>query len=133
MATHARLLRAPIFCPSIAAFPCGMLVNVPLHYSQLSAGIDGKAVHAALTAHFGGEQFVRVHPLNSTDDLRRGAFLTAHTASGDNSLELFVWDNPAAGTCLITARLDNLGKGASGQAVQNMNILLNVPESTGLV
>lgn len=133
MAAHGGLSRTPLFCPSVAAFPCGMLVNVPLFYDQLAPGAGGGAgARAALEAHYAGARLVAVRPPGGSAQLRRGAFLAPHEAEGGNGLELWVWDNPGAGTLLLTARLDNLGKGAAGQAVQNLNLLLGLDECAGL-
>ena len=84
-----------------------------------------------------GSNFVKVMPrgLSGATDanlLERGAFLEPEKLNGSNGLELFVFDNDARGTACLVARLDNLGKGASGAAVQNLNIMLGLGEDLGL-
>jgi N-acetyl-gamma-glutamyl-phosphate reductase len=75
---------------------------------------------------------VAVRPLNDTAALRDGAFLEPEVLNETNRLEVFVFANDAARQALLVARLDNLGKGASGAAVQNLNLMLGLPEATGL-
>ena len=89
-------------------------------------------VHAALVEHYRGEPFVRVLPLNDRSPLRAERYLDADAMNGTNFLELFVFAHEANGQALIVARFDNLGKGASGAAVQNMNLMLGLPERAGL-
>jgi len=73
-----------------------------------------------------------VMPLNDTAALREGAFLEPEALNGSNRLQVFVFANDSAGQAVVTARLDNLGKGASGAAGQNMNLMLGFPETLGL-
>ena len=79
-----------------------------------------------------GSKFVSVRPLNKTDDLERGAFLRPDSLNDTNKLELSVFASDEQGQVWLCARLDNLGKGASGAAVQNMNLALGLPEDSGL-
>ena len=74
----------------------------------------------------------RVRPLNDASALREGAFLEPEALNGSNRMELFVYANDTARQALLVARLDNLGKGASGAAVQNVNLMLGLPEHAGL-
>ena len=97
----------------------------------------GAAIHAALTAHYAGSTFVRVMPLGEAqwkEDglLERGTFLRPDSLNDTNELQIFVYCNDERRTCVVAARLDNLGKGASGAAVQNLNIALGLDETTGL-
>ena len=137
MAKWSGLGRAPVFSPAVGSFAQGMLVSVPLHYDALSSGgrTGGAALHAALTERYAGCRFVTVMPRNAKDAslLQRGAFLRPDALNGTNALQLFVFDNDAAGTVLLVARLDNLGKGASGAAVQNLNLALGLAPDAGLV
>ncbi len=134
MARWSRLQKAPVFSPSVGDFAQGMVVSVPLHYAQLApAGRSGKAIHEALRAHYAGAAFVRVMAANSTTCLERGAFLRPDALNGTNALELFVFSDDDSGTAMLCARLDNLGKGASGAAVQNLNLALGMDETAGLV
>lgn len=125
------LLTKPVFLPSVGHFPTGMLVAVPLHASQLSVS----AVEAAkvLQEWYAGERFVTVGALNRQDGLVRGGFLRADSLSGSNRLEILPFASGSGEELVIIARLDNLGKGASGAAVQNLNILLGLDEAAGLV
>jgi N-acetyl-gamma-glutamyl-phosphate reductase len=138
MAKHSGLLRKPIFQPQIATFPQGMVVSVPLHIDWLAPGTTGERIHTVLTDHYAGSTFVKVMPrgevaAKEAQLLERGAFLRPDTLANTNNLELFVFDNPDDGMILLCARLDNLGKGASGAAVQNMNLALGMDETTGLL
>jgi N-acetyl-gamma-glutamyl-phosphate reductase len=132
MRWHGLLTRAPVFCPSVGRFRRGMLVSVPLQLGALARAPRGPDLHAALTEHFAGERFVVVRPLNDLAAARDNAFLEPEALNFTNRLEVFVFANDAAQQALLVARLDNLGKGASGAAVQNMNLMLGLPEWTGL-
>lgn len=137
MAKYSGLGVPPIFQPAIAAFDQGMVVSVPLHYAWLKDGTTGKDIHAALEKHYEGSNFVSVMPagesaVKEAGLLTRGAFLRPDTLKNTNKMELFVFYNDDAKQALLCARLDNLGKGASGAAVQNLNIALGVDEMTGL-
>lgn len=130
MREHGLLAAPPIFSPAVGHYYRGMLVSVPLHLAPLST--SGAALHAAYAEHYAGERFVTVRPLNDTAALREGAFLEPEDLNGSNRLEIFVFANDAQGQALVTARLDNLGKGASGAAVQNLNVMFGLPEDAGL-
>jgi N-acetyl-gamma-glutamyl-phosphate reductase len=132
MQTHGLLDRLPVFSPSVGYYKRGMLVSVPLHTAQLPGRSTGAELHAAYVEHFAGEKFVSVQPLNDTGSLRDAAFLEPEGLNDTNRLELFVFANDAQQQALIVARLDNLGKGASGAAVQNLNLMLGLPEAAGL-
>ena len=132
MAHWARLSRAPIFCPAVGDFEQGMVVSVPLHLDLLPPAATPAALHAALARHYEGSRFVTVRPLNDTASLERGAFLRPDALNGTNQLQLFVFANAGAGQAWLCARLDNLGKGASGAAVQNLNLALGLPQDAGL-
>jgi N-acetyl-gamma-glutamyl-phosphate reductase len=132
MQTHGLLDGPPVFSPSVGYFRRGMLVSVPLQASQLPGRPTGAQLHAAYAEHFAGEAFVAVRPLNDTAALRDGAFLEPEDLNGTNRLEVFVFANDARQQAMVIARLDNLGKGASGAAVQNLNLMLGLPEGAGL-
>lgn len=132
MRWHGLLQRAPLFAPSVGYFRRGMLVSVPLQLGALPKVPTGAQLHAALAEHFAGERFVAVRPLNDLAAAREGAFLEPEALNFTNRLELFVFANDAAQQALLVARLDNLGKGASGAAVQNMNLMLGLSEDAGL-
>lgn len=120
----------PVFLPSVGHFATGMLVAIPLHASQLTVSVETAA--QALHDWYAGEHFISVNPLNRQDDLLRGAFLRADTLSGTNRLEVLPYASGTGEEMVVIARLDNLGKGASGAAVQNLNILLGLDETCGL-
>jgi len=132
MQAHGLLDLPPVFSPSVGYFRRGMLVSVPLQTSQLPGRPTGEQLHAAYVEHYAGEAFVTVRPLNDTAALRDGAFLEPENLNGTNRLEVFVFANDAQQQATVIARLDNLGKGASGAAVQNLNLMLGLPEGAGL-
>jgi N-acetyl-gamma-glutamyl-phosphate reductase len=129
MAAHTGLENAPLFTPVVANFYKGLAVTVPLHLSQLAPGTTPQQLHAALAAHYEGERFVRVMPLADPDTLA-GGFFDVTACNDTNRADLFVFAN--ATQVLLACRLDNLGKGASGAAVQCMNVHLGVDEGLGL-
>jgi N-acetyl-gamma-glutamyl-phosphate reductase len=132
MHTHALLARKPVFSPSVGDYHRGMLVSVPLQSSALPAPVTGAQLHAVYAEHFAGETFVRVRPLNDTAALRDRSYLEPEDLNDTNLLEVFVYANDKEQQALLVARLDNLGKGASGAAVQNMNLMLGLAETAGL-
>ena len=137
MAKYSGLGAKPIFQPAVATFAQGMVVSVPLHYAWMSKGVTGEKIHDAYKKHYEGSKFVEVMPLGEkavkdADLLCRGAFLAPDTLANTNKLQIFVFPNDEAEQVLLVARLDNLGKGASGAAVQNLNIALGLDEAAGL-
>jgi N-acetyl-gamma-glutamyl-phosphate reductase len=132
MQTMGLLDRAPVFSPHVGDFMRGMLVSIPLHTGQLPGRVTGESLHAAYVDHFADEPFITVRPLNDSSALRDGAYLEPEALNGTNRIEVFVFANDANEQALLVARLDNLGKGASGAAVQNMNLMFGLPEQTGL-
>lgn len=130
MQLHGMLDAAPMFAPAVGTYFRGMLVQVPLHLASLAKRVNGAELHAIYAAHFADEPFVTVRPLNDMGALRDGQFLEPEDLNGTNRLEVFVYANQEQ--ALLVARLDNLGKGASGAAVQNMNLVLGLPEAVGL-
>ena len=130
MQLYAGLGRAPQFLPAKGPFRDGMRVLIPLPAALLAEGATGKVVWEALHARYADEPFVRLLPLEeprSADDLD----FDPRSCNGTNRLEILVVSNPAGHVTLVV-RLDNLGKGASGAAVQNLNLMLGLPEGTGL-
>jgi N-acetyl-gamma-glutamyl-phosphate reductase len=122
MAAICGLTAAPVFCPIVAPYYCGMEVTVPLHASQIKGSIADllEAYRAYYTTGL-----VRV-----CDAADEGGFLSASAFSGRDDMQITVTGNEER--LLLIARFDNLGKGASGSAIQNMNILLGVDETLGL-
>jgi len=129
MQRHAGLTHVPIFAPAVANTYRGMLVEVPLHLSQLAAGTTVEHVHAALADAYAGSPLVSVASL--AESAAMSGIAIEHVA-GTDRLALFVFANPATGHIRLLAALDNLGKGASGAAVQNLNLMAGLPEAEGL-
>ena len=123
------LTRAPVFNPIVADFYAGMAVTVPLHNFMLNGSPSAKDIHEILSEYYEGCRFVKVAPFMG-EGVLDGGYLEANVSIGTNYLEIFVCGNEDQ-TVLIT-RFDNLGKGASGAAVQNMNIMLGLDEGAGL-
>lgn len=128
MQQHTGLTHTPVFAPSVGRFYRGMLVEVPLALWALPGTPDVKTVHAALADAYNGEALVTVEPLGTPP-----VSLDAEELRGTNRLKLAVYGNDKTGQARLVALLDNLGKGAGGAAVQNLNIMLGLPETTGLV
>ncbi len=129
MQKMALIEKQPHFLPIVGNFYKGMLVFLPVFTENCSQGICGKQIHQILADYYDDEQFVKVMDLNNEEKLNNG-FLSPLGCNDTNRVELFVYENKEQ--TLIVARLDNLGKGASGAAVQNMNILFGVEEFLGL-
>ncbi len=129
MTVHSGLATPPVFMPMVGRFYKGLSVSVPLHLSQLKPGTTAEHLQAAFEARYGGERFIRVMPLRDAATLENGYF-DVQANNDTNRVDLFVFaDNTRA---VLMARLDNLGKGASGAAVQAMNVHLGVDEALGL-
>lgn len=119
----------PIFNPAVSDFLCGMTVSVPLYARLLPQKRGAKAIHELLSSYYEGLRFVRVMPFCG-EGVLEGGFLPSNALANTNDLEIYVCGNDER--ILLAACLDNLGKGASGAAVQNMNIALGLDEATGL-
>lgn len=130
MTRYAGLAHPPHFVPAVGPFRCGMRVQIPLHRALLARGAEGKAVWNALEARYRGERFVRVLPLREPLESDERSF-DPRACNDTNRIELRVVPNPA-GHLLLVAVLDNLGKGAAGVAIQNLNLMLGLPEERGL-
>lgn len=120
----------PMFNPIICDYFSGMVVSVPIQTRQLANAVTAEQVHAMYEKHYAGSKMVEVMPLMSMDE-QKSFFLASNTLSGVNKLQVFVFGNDEQ--ILLCARLDNLGKGASGAAVQCLNIMMGIDETTGLV
>ena len=123
------LRHAPLFAPSVGNFLKGMLVSVPLFPRLLNRRVMAAEVRDSLADFYADEPFVQVMPWESASHLENG-FLSPTACNGTNRVELFVFGHDRQ--ILLVARLDNLGKGSSGAAVQNMNLMLGLPEDRGL-
>jgi N-acetyl-gamma-glutamyl-phosphate reductase len=129
MARYSGAGAAPLFVPSVVQSFCGMVVSVPLPAQWLN-GLTRGRVHELWQASYADEPFVR-HPQATDAALRDGKFLDLPDEALGNVLELSAFGNPDEGLVLV-GRLDNLGKGASGNAVQCLNLMLGLPETAGL-
>lgn len=129
MMTHTGLTARPVLLPIVANFYKGLAVSVPLHRSQLPASATPEAVQAAFEQRYAGERFVRVAPLRDAATLESG-FFDVQACNDTNRVDVFVFASETQ--ILLMSRLDNLGKGASGAAVQSMNLHLGVDEALGL-
>jgi N-acetyl-gamma-glutamyl-phosphate reductase len=129
MAAHTGLTAKPLFMPIVGRFYKGLSVSVPLHLSELKTGASAEQIHAALAARYSGERFVKVMPLRDPATLEEGYF-DVQACNDTNRVDIFVFGNDTQ--ALLMCRLDNLGKGASGAAVQSMNVHLGVDEGLGL-
>jgi N-acetyl-gamma-glutamyl-phosphate reductase len=120
---YASLQRRPIFVPSVGNFKQGMLVSIPLHLATLPAKPNTRDLEAALAARYLGSNLVTVH----TDATAKfGGRISPDALNGTDQLELFVFGNSGLDQAVLVARLDNLGKGAAGAAVQNMQLMLGL-------
>ncbi len=120
----------PMFNPIICDYFSGMVVSVPIQTRMLDKPVTAEEVHAMYAKHYEGANMVEVMPLMSADE-QKSFFLASNTLSGVNKLQVFVFGSDEQ--ILLCARLDNLGKGASGAAVQCLNIMMGIDETTGLV
>ena len=131
MMRYARLAQAPVFLPVVAPYYKGLAVSVPLDLARIRAAgkVDVKraAIHAVLAARYADERFVQVAALDAAPE---GGLFDMQGSNDTNRADLFVFGNDDQ--CMLVARIDNLGKGASGAAVQAMNIHLGLDETTGL-
>lgn len=123
------LARPPVFSPTVVDVYNGEIVSIPLVTECLEKRLSAADIREMLASYFAGERFVKVMPYPPDDQLKDG-FLTFTDCNGTNNLQIFVFGNQDR--ILLMARYDNLGKGASGTAVQDMNIILGLPEETGL-
>ncbi len=126
MQLYSRLTRRPIFVPSVGNYRQGMLVSVPLHLDTLPGKPDASDLQAALAKRYAGSTYVSVLPLQS--EAAKSGRLEPEALNETNMLELFVFGSDKYRQAVLVARLDNLGKGASGAAVQNMRLMLGLAE-----
>ena len=122
------LSRAPLFTPIVADYYAGMLVGVPLSGDMLRAGTTLSQLHECLSDAYAGQRLVRVLPLDA--QAQTGGFLAGNALAGKDDLQLIVTGNDERMT--VFAQFDNLGKGASGAAIQCMNLMIGCDEATGL-
>ncbi|MHA6962528.1 N-acetyl-gamma-glutamyl-phosphate reductase [Zobellella denitrificans] len=122
------LTQRPVFIPSVGDYAQGMLIFIPV---DTAGGPAPARLHAELLHAYRSEAFVRVNPFNEIVD-ESAPFITPHGLDNSNRVELSVFGSPDQNSCLLVAKLDNLGKGASGAAVQNLNLMLGFPEQLGV-
>ena len=117
--------------PSVGDFYAGMLVHLPLHADQFSAAVNADQLYQLFADWYAGAALVRMGAACANDE-NTPNMLAADALAGSDSMEIFVFSDAQARRFWLVARLDNLGKGASGAAVQNMNIALGIDEVISL-
>jgi N-acetyl-gamma-glutamyl-phosphate reductase len=130
MQVRGGLTQPPIFTPIVANFYKGLAVTIPLHPAKLAKPMAPQELHDHFAQYYTGEQFVDVKPFD-TEANADGGFFDVQACNDTNRVDIVVFGN--SDRLLLMARLDNLGKGASGAAIQNMNLHLGIEESKGLV
>lgn len=127
MQLYSKLARRPVFVPSVGNFRQGMLVSVPLQLETLPGRPSGADLQAILARRYAGSSYISVMPLDNA--ATRGGRLEPEALNETNMLELYVFASDKHRQAVLVARLDNLGKGASGAAVQNMRLMLGLAET----
>ena len=127
--SRAGLTRRPIFSPAVGRYLKGMIVEVPLPLEAMPAAPTLAKVQAVLADAYAGQRFIEVASLAEASGVKT---LDPEGLNGTNQMKLYVFGNEKHGQARLVALLDNLGKGASGAAVQNMNLMLGLPEDAGL-
>ena len=130
MQVHSGLHGRPIFMPIVGNFYKGLMVSVPLHHSTLKRPVDPRQLYDELRQRYAGDRFDKVMPFADLSVLDNGYF-DVQACNDTNRCELFVF--ASGDQAILVARLDNLGKGASGAAVQSMNVHLGLDEGLGLM
>lgn len=125
MKAISRLTITPVFAPHICDYPCGMTVSVPLFADMLLKKISKNDLREIFAEHYQGEQFVKVRPIGYSENM-----IGSNNFAMRDDMEIEINGNDER--FLITSRFDNLGKGASGAAIQCLNIALGIDEKTGL-
>ncbi len=126
---HGGLERRPLFVPSVGRFAQGLIVSLPLQLWALPGAATPTDVHEALADHYAPTSMVTIAGLAETATMDT---LDPEALNGTDELRLHVFANEEHGQVVVAALLDNLGKGASGQAVQNMNLMCGLDQATGL-
>ncbi|HEX7820982.1 MAG TPA: N-acetyl-gamma-glutamyl-phosphate reductase [Sphingobium sp.] len=125
MQKHAGLTHRPIFAPSVAPLYSGMIVDVPLHSAQLASGESAASLRERLAVHYAGSSIITIGH-------HEGGTLPIELVADTDGMRLFVFGNQGGTQFRLVAALDNLGKGASGAAVQSLNLITGRPETEGL-
>jgi N-acetyl-gamma-glutamyl-phosphate reductase len=129
MTKHTGLSHDVMFAPAVGTYRQGMLVEVPLHLSSLPGSPSIEVIHGALAEAYAGSRFVEVADLETTEAMTG---IDPEGLNGTNRMRLHVFGERSGHQARLVALLDNLGKGASGAAVQNLNLMLGLEEATGL-
>jgi N-acetyl-gamma-glutamyl-phosphate reductase len=129
MKHYAGLARDVIFQPAVGNFAQGMLTTVPLHLSQFKPGTDASLIHQAISTWFHGSRFLSVAQLQT---IERAVDIDPEALNNSNDMRLHVFANEARGHVVLMAIYDNLGKGASGAAVQNLNLMIGADEAASV-
>jgi N-acetyl-gamma-glutamyl-phosphate reductase len=129
MTLYSGLARDPLFNPAVGNFAQGMIGTVPVYLDRLARPVTGADLAQCLAEHFGEDGFVTVAPYEPAE---RVADLDPQALNGTNGMRLHVFANDKRGQTLLLAVYDNLGKGASGAAVQNLNIMIGADQTAGL-
>jgi N-acetyl-gamma-glutamyl-phosphate reductase len=127
MQKHAGITHPPLFAPAVGRYAQGMIDEVPLQLSAMPQRPSLAALHEVLSARYAGEPFVEVAPLADPPKT-----LEPEALNNSNRVRLYVLGSDGLGQARLMALYDNLGKGASGAAVQNMNLMLGLAETAGL-
>lgn len=128
MKAISNLVSEPIFSPIIADYYSGMVVTVPFFTNLLPRKSTLNEIHTALSKHYENSRLIKVMPLETQNEI---AMIGSNNLSGKDTMEIFVYGNDER--VVVASRFDNLGKGASGAAIQCMNIMLQLEEDTGLI
>ena len=124
----AGLKEAPLFVPVVDDYYSGMIVTFPIYVSRMKRQVTPEVLRDAVAEYFDGEQFIHVMPFGSEEETN--SFFSANVFSGYDDARIYVTGNDER--ILVSSIFDNLGKGASGAAIQCMNLRLGLPEETGL-
>jgi N-acetyl-gamma-glutamyl-phosphate reductase len=130
MQVHSGLQNRPLFAPSVGRFYRGMLVEIPLQLWSLPASPSAETIHSALADTYRNERLIEVAPLASAAGMKT---LDAEELKNTDRLKIYIFGNDSRRQARVVASLDNLGKGAAGACVQNLNAMLGRPETAGLV
>ena len=120
--------KEPLFVPVVDDYYCGMIVTFPIYTDLMKKKYSPEDIHKMFTEYFAGEKFIKVMPFGSEEEL--SSFFHANDYAGRDDAKIYITGNEDR--VLVTSIFDNLGKGASGAAIQCMNIRLGLPEETGL-
>lgn len=128
MQVYAEIAHAPIFQPAVGNYAQGMMGAVPVFSELLLKKVKGSDIRDCLAVNYAGEPFIEVAPYET---IERAAAINPEALNNTNRMRLHVFANDARGQMLLMAIYDNLGKGASGAAVQNLNLMIGAPEDLG--